>query len=96
MLPKKSKMEKWPFLDQNDGLTPIYGKNVNFSTFWTSCFYSLEGRFFVLQYRKRHFPGLYSLKKKMEKWPFLDQKHWLTPLGKCQFFLVFELLDFID
>ena len=38
-------------------------KNVNFSTFLTSCFYILETRFLVLEYRKRHFPGLYCLKK---------------------------------
>ena len=38
-------------------------KNVNFSTFLTSCFYILEKRFLVLEYRKRHFPGLYCLKK---------------------------------
>ena len=54
-------------------------KNVNFSTFQTSCFYSLEKRFFVLEYHKRHFPGLYGLKKKLKQWPFLDQKHGLTP-----------------
>ena len=24
-------------------------------------------------------------KKKMEKWPILDQNHWLTPLEKSQF-----------
>ena len=40
---KKKKFEKWPLLDQNHGLTPL--KNVNFWTFWTSCFYSLEKRF---------------------------------------------------
>ena len=39
-------------------------KNVNFSTFSTSCFYSLEKRFFVLEYRKTHFPRLYCLEKK--------------------------------
>ena len=27
-------------------------------------FYSLERRFFVLEYHKTHFPGLYCLKKK--------------------------------
>ena len=41
-----------------------FEKNVNFSTFSTSCFYTLERHFFVLQYRKRHFPNLYYLKKK--------------------------------
>ena len=54
-------------------------------------FYSRERRFFVLEYRKRHFPGLYCRKKKkMEKWPFLDQNHGLTPLEKSQ------LIDFLN
>ena len=61
------------FLNQNQGLTPW--KNDKFSIFKTFCFYRLQRRFFVLQYRKRHFPGLYCLKKKLEKWPFLDQNH---------------------
>ena len=61
------------------------GKNVNFSTFWTSFSDSLERGFLVLEYRKRHFPGLNCLKKKLEKWPFLDQNHGLTPWEKCQF-----------
>ena len=55
-------------------------------------FYSLERRFSVLEYRKRHFPSLYCLKKKLEKWPFLDQNHGLTPLEKCQFFDFLNLL----
>ena len=42
-------------------------KNVNFSTFGTSCFDSLERRFFALEYRKGYFPGLYYLKKKSWK-----------------------------
>ena len=91
------------FLDQNYG----WSKNcqffdflnlifVNFSTFWTSCFYSLEKHFFILEYRKRDFPGLYCLKKKkkLEKWPFLNQNHGLTPLEKCQFFKFMHFLLF--
>ena len=72
--------------------TAIFGpkawvwKNINFSTIWTFCFYRLERRFFVLQYRKRLFLGLYCLKRKLEKWPFLDQNHGVTRLEKCQFF----------
>ena len=89
MLPTKRKLEKWPFLDQNDGLTPIYGKNVNFSTFWTSCFYSLERRFLVLKHRKRHFPGLYSLKKKIEKMAIFRPKALLNPFGKMSIFFTF-------
>ena len=67
-------------------------KYVNFSTFWTSCFYSLERCFFVLEYRKRHFPCLYCLNKMLEKWPFLDQNHLLSPLQICQFFDISNFL----
>ena len=69
--------------------SPLW-KNVNFLNFWTCCFYNLERLFFVLEYRKRHFFGLYCLKKQFEKWPFLDQGHGLTTLEKCQF------LDFLN
>ena len=83
-------MEKWPFLDQYHGLTTL--EKCQFLTFWTSCFYCLQRHFFVLEYRKRHFPAIYWLKRKLEKWPFLDQKHGLTPLEKCQFF---DFLNFL-
>ena len=85
-------------------VTPL--EKCQFFDFSTFCFYSLERRFFALEYRKRHFPALYCLKKKkLEKWPFLDQNygltpleiwpffdrnHGLTPLQKCQF------LDFLN
>ena len=55
------------------------GNSSIFLTFLTSCFYSLQRRFFVLEYHKRDFPSLYCVKKKMEKWPFLDQNYGLTP-----------------
>ena len=57
-------------------------------TFLTSCFYSLKKRYFVVEYRKRQFPGLFSppLPRKLKKWPFLDQNHGLTSLEKWQFF----------
>ena len=61
-----------------------FGK-MSFFRLWTFCFYSLERRFFVQEYHKGHFPGLYCQKKKLEKLPFLDLNHWLTPLKKCQF-----------
>ena len=65
-------------------------KNVNFSTFSTSSFYSLGNRFLVLlQYRKTPFPGLDCLKNKIKKWAILDKNHGLTPLEKSQF------LDFV-
>ena len=80
----KKKLEKWPFLDQNHGLTPL-GK-CQFFDFLNFFFYSLERRLFALEYRKRNFTGLSFLKKKFQKWPFLDQNHGLTSLEKCQFF----------
>ena len=88
---RKKKLQKWPFLDRNHGLTPL-GK-CQFFEFLNFLFYCLERRFFVLECHKRHFPGLYCQKnKKLEKWPFFDQNHGLTPLEKCQFF---DFLDFL-
>ena len=42
---------------------------------------------FVLEYRKRRFPGPFCLKKELEKWPFWYQNHGLTSLEKSQFFV---------
>ena len=64
-------------------------KNVHFSTFLTSCFYSHEKRFFVLEYPKRHFPGLYCLKKKVGKRAIFEPKPWVNPFGKMSIFLTF-------
>ena len=89
----KKKVKKWPFLDQNHGLTPL--ENVNFSTFWTSCFYSLERRFFVLEYHKRHFPGIYCLKKKVRKMAIFGPKPWVQMFGKLWISRLFKLLVFI-
>ena len=80
-------MEKWPFLDQNHGLNTL--KNVNFSTFWTSCFYSLETRFFVLEYRKRHIPGLYCLRRNVGKMATFGPTPWINPFGKRSIFSSF-------
>ena len=58
-------MEKWPFFDQNHGLTPL-GKS-QFFDFLNFFFYGLERRFFVQEYSKKHFPGLYCPRKKNGK-----------------------------
>ena len=89
---EKKKVGKWPFLDDNHRLTP--SKNVNISTFWTFCCYRLKRRFIVLGYSKRHFPGLYCLKKKLGKMPSFGPKPWVNPFGKMSIFLLFELLVF--
>ena len=61
----KKKLKKWPFLDQNQGLTPL--EKFNLSTFLACYFYSLERRFSVLEYCKGLFPSLYCIKKKIRK-----------------------------
>ena len=76
-------LKKWSFFFQNHGLTPL--ERCQFFDFLNLFFYSLKRCFFVLEYRKRRFPGLYCLNKKLEKWKFLDQNHWLTFLEKCPF-----------
>ena len=55
-------------------------------------FLLLRKAFFRSTYRKRLFPGLYCLKRKLEKWPFLDQNHGVTRLEKCQFFDLLNVL----
>ena len=45
---------------------------ISFFLFFEILVYSLEKRSFLLEYSKKHFPGLYCPPKKMEKWPFQD------------------------
>ena len=71
---------------------PKAWKNFNFLTFLTFCFYNLEGCFLVLEYRKRHFLGLYCLKKKVGKMAIFGPKAWVNPLEKCHFF---NFLNFV-
>ena len=70
-------------------------KYVHFSTFWTSCFYSLERCFFDLEYRKRHFPCLYCLNKDVGKMTIFGPKPWVNPFGKMWIFRLFKLHVFI-
>ena len=39
-----------------------------------------------VEYRKRHFTGLYCLKKKVGKRTISGSKPWVNPLETCQFF----------
>ena len=71
-----------------------FGKMSNFQLFETSCFYSLERRFFVLECRKRHFPGLYCLNKKVGKMAIIGPKPWVNPFGKMSIFRLFETSSF--
>ena len=61
ILPKMKRWKKIPFFDQNHGLTPL--RKANFTIFLLLFFlYSLERRFFFLEYRQRLLPCLFCLK----------------------------------
>ena len=79
----QKRLEKWPYLEQNHGLTPL--EKCQFFDILNLLFLQPRKAFFVLQYRKSHIPNQYCLKKMLEKWPYWDQNHDLTPLEKCQF-----------
>ena len=51
--------------------------------------------FFPLEYRKRHFPGLCCLKKKVGEMVIFVPKAWVKRFGKMSIFELFELLVFI-
>ena len=56
---------------------------------------ALKGVFFVLEYRKTHFPGLYCQKKRVGKMAAFEAKPWVNPFGKMSIFRLFELVVFI-
>ena len=60
---KKKNLGKMAIFGPKPWVIP-FGKMVIFRLFELFFFYSLERRFFVLQYGKRHFIGLYCIKKK--------------------------------
>ena len=51
--------------------------------------------FFVLEYRKTLFPGLYCLKTKDGKMANFGTKPWVNPLEKIPIFPLFELAVFM-
>ena len=86
-------MEKWPFLDQNHGLTAL--EKCQFFNFLNFLFLQLKKAFFRSRISATTFSRPILPKKiNLEKWLFLDQTHGLTHSGKCKFFN-FELLVFI-
>ena len=94
MLPKK-KVAKMAMFGPKPWVNPFW-KTVNFSTFWTFCFYSLERRFTFWNIINNIFWPILPKKKELEKWPFLDQNHGLTnPFGKMTIFRLFGLHVFI-
>ena len=68
-----------------------FGKVSIFGLFEVLFFKSLERGFFVLEYRKRHFAGVYCLKLKVGKMAIFGPKPWVNPLLKMSIFRLFEL-----
>ena len=67
-----------------------FGKISSFGLFELRVFIALKGVFSFYNIVKDIFVVYIAFKKKLEKWPLLDQNHGLTPLEKCQF------LDFLN
>ena len=90
---KRSHAKMAIFLNKTMG-EPLW-KNLNFSAFSTCCFYRLERRFFVLEYCKTHFPGLYCKKNRHGKMAIFWAKPWVNPFGKISIFQLFQRVVFI-
>ena len=86
-------MKKWPISDQNHGLTPL--QKSQFFHFLNLLFLWPRKAFFVLEYRKTHFAGLYSLKKKEGKMANFGPKPWVNPFAEIAIFPLFENAVFI-
>ena len=78
------------------GKMVIFGPKPWFNPFGKISFFlfvQLRKAFFCSRISLNTFPqSILSKRKKLEKWPFSDQNHGLTPLEKCQFF---EFLNFL-
>ena len=57
-------------------------------------YFGLERRFYVLESRKRHFPGLSCLKKIVGQMAILGPKPWVNPFRKMSIFHFLNVLFF--
>ena len=78
---KKKEIDKTAIFGQQPSVNPFEKISI-FRLFELLLFIALKRRFFDLEYRKRHFPGLYCLKKKNEKMGSFETKPWVNPFGK--------------
>ena len=63
-----------------------FGKMSIFRLFGLLVFIGYKGRFFDVEYRKRHLPGLYCPKKKVGKTTIFGPKPWANPFGEMSIF----------
>ena len=69
-----------------------FGKMSIFRLFELCVFIVQKGVFWFQNIVKDIFLAYIAWKEKLEKWPFLDRKHGLTDLEKCQFFAHLKFL----
>ena len=72
-----------------------FGKMSSFGLFELLVFIAQKRNSFVLEYLKKHSPGLHCLQKKIGKSAIFGPKPWVNPFGKMSSFGLFELLVFI-
>ena len=95
ILSQKKRLKNGHFFDQKHGLTPL--EKCQFYDFLNFLFLQHRNAFFfVLEYRKRHFPCLYCLKRKGSKMAISRQKPWVNHFRKMSIFQLFELFVFIS
>ena len=86
-------LEKWPFLDQNHGLTPL--KKCQFFDFLNFLFLQPRKAIFRSRILQNIFSWPILRKKKVRKMAIFGPKPWVNPFGKMSIFRLFELLVFI-
>ena len=70
-------------------------KMSSFRLFELLIFVVQKGIFFILEYRKRYFPGLYCIRRNVGKISIFGPIPQVNPFGKMSIFRLFELLLFI-
>ena len=88
ILPKKTMFEKWPFLSQNHGLTPL--EKCEFFDVLNFLFLQLRKAFFLSRISLKKFSRpILPKKKKLEKIAIFGSKPWVYPFGKMSIFRLF-------
>ena len=72
-----------------------FRKMSSFRLFELLSFIVQKGIFFILEYRKRYFPGLYCIRRKVGKISIFGPIPQVNSFGKMSIFRLFELLVFI-
>ena len=92
---QKKMLGKWPYLDQNHGLTP--SQKCQLFDFWNFLFVLIaqKGAFSIQHIEKVIFLTYSAKKKKVGKMTIFGPKPWVNPFGKTSIFRHSELLVFI-